>query len=104
MSVYGAHMAQRTPTYPSAEQLERTWAANVKAAREAIGLTLEQAAELLDVRHSTISRWENWRSCIPDATKTRIAGAYGCHQRDLFPWPDQRPPMPRRRPARKAAA
>jgi len=96
-------MAQRTPAYPSVDEIQKGWAANVRAARESAGMTLEVAAELLDVRHSTISRWENYRSNIPDGAKVRIAGLFGRHVTDLFPWPEQRPPMPRRLPARRAA-
>lgn len=97
-------MAQRTPTYPTVDEIQKAWAANIKAAREAVGFTLEQAAEALDVRHSTISRWENWRSSVPDAAKIRIAGLYGRSIADLFPWPEARPPMPKARPVRKAVA
>lgn len=96
-------MAQRTPTYPTVDEIQRSWAANVKATREAIGLTLTDVAEVLEIRHSTISRWENWRSTIPDSEKVRLAGLYGKRIEDLFPWPAIRPPMPKRKPVRRAA-
>ena len=67
-------------------------------------MTIMQVAEALGVRHSTLSRWETFRSNIPDSAKIALAGLYGMHLLDLFAWPTERPPMPKPAPARKVAA
>jgi transcriptional regulator with XRE-family HTH domain len=99
-------MAQRhqLPTYPSVEVIQRDWALKIRQAREARGMTITQVADALGVRHSTLSRWETFRSNIPDTAKVALAGLYGMHPLDLFSWPTARPPMPKPQPVRKVAA
>jgi transcriptional regulator with XRE-family HTH domain len=94
----------KSSRYPSAVEIRTEWARTVRDARSALGWTLAEIGQMVDADPSTFFRWETGSTSIPDAAKIRIAGVLGKHPAELFPWPTQRPPMPKPRQARKAVA
>lgn len=67
--------------------IEHVWGVNVADAREDLGLTQLQLAELCDVTQQTISKVERGVIRPRDRLKLRLAEALGRRPSDLFPWP-----------------
>ena len=67
---------------------QRRWAANLRAARLARGLTQYEQARLLNIQQQNISRWESGRAVPRDDMKIRLAAFYDTSVSDLFPWDD----------------
>lgn len=68
-----------------------------------MGWTQTTLATIVDASQVSVSGWERGVSAPSDEMKVRLAGAMGCSVGELFPWPTQRPPMPKARPVRKTA-
>lgn len=65
----------------------RVWGAAVKSRRMAIGLTLEQLAELCDTAPQTIFKVERGQIVARDHLRLAIAFALACEPGELFPTP-----------------
>lgn len=76
------------------EDLHRAWGKRVRDRRQALAMSQERLAELVDVRQASISRVERGDQRPSDDLKWRLAGALGCTIDDLFPNPAARPPFP----------
>ena len=68
--------------------LRRLWADNLKAAREAAGLSQFDLAVRALIDQGTISKMENGTRGISDDAKVKLARALGVPAGELFPFPD----------------
>lgn len=68
-----------TPPRPS-------WGARLRVEREGLNLSLEQVATALEIRPSTLSRWENNRIEPRYAHKRMLSGFYEVSMSELFPY------------------
>lgn len=91
---------RRNTAYPDAQELTWQWGELVKNARIEAGLTQVELAARLGTTAPTVCRYEGGFSLSLDA-QIRIAGGLGLHPAELFPWPDQRPPMPKPKATRR---
>jgi transcriptional regulator with XRE-family HTH domain len=57
---------------------------NLKQLRLSAGITQQRLAEMLDVTHATIQRWENGLRDMPSSKVIQVAAALGCHPGELF--------------------
>ena len=76
------------------QELHKSWGRKVRDRRQAMSLSQDQLAELVDVRQATISRIESGSQCPSDAVKARLAGALGMTMEQLFPYPAVKPAAP----------
>lgn len=68
------------------KELYRIWGGNIAIGRRAAGYATQEAlAEALDVRQSTVQRWEAGSMAPRDEMKIRIARLLGQDVRVLFP-------------------
>lgn len=67
------------------EEMLRLWGGNIERGRTLLGLTQQQLADRLDVRQSTVARWESGERLPKDIFKIRIAEALHQDVRQLFP-------------------
>ncbi len=67
------------------DEIHREWGRSIQARREHLGLTQADLARRLDVRASSVCRWESGDSAPSDANKMRIAQVLDEDARVLFP-------------------
>jgi transcriptional regulator with XRE-family HTH domain len=70
----------------------KRWGRRIRQERQVAGLTQEQLAARVDVRQSTVSKWELGDLAPGDEEKMRLAEALGRPLDTLFAWPDTFPP------------
>lgn len=64
------------------------WAANLRAARKAAGLTQITLAGRLGTTQQAVAKWEAGKGVPRDETRWRIAEALGVPAHDIFEAPD----------------
>jgi transcriptional regulator with XRE-family HTH domain len=67
------------------DRLRRRWAANIKAARKAKGMSQFDFAEQVGVDQTTVSRWERGKAIPTENSKVRIGEVVEADARELFP-------------------
>jgi len=61
------------------------WGSNVRAARAARGMSVDEFRRRLGVSQATVSRWETGVNAPKDLAKIRIAEILGADVGELFP-------------------
>ncbi|MCG4256896.1 helix-turn-helix domain-containing protein [Acetobacter tropicalis] len=61
----------------------------LKAWRAKMGLSLEQVANILSMKHSTLSRWENGKVDLSLTDLRRLSAAYGISTTQLLMPPEK---------------
>lgn len=79
------------------EGLHREWGERIREHRRAADLTQEKLAELTGLSQPTISQIESGDKPPSDEQKWLIAGVFRVKVAELFPYPDEVPPFPRRK-------
>lgn len=67
------------------EEHVRAWGKTIKVLREALGLSQEDLAKIVEVQQSSVARWEAGISAPRDKHKLRLAEALHTDVRVLFP-------------------
>lgn len=60
------------------------WAANLRAARKAAGLTQTALAEMLGTTQQAVAKWESGKGVPRDETRWRLATALGVGVHEIF--------------------
>jgi transcriptional regulator with XRE-family HTH domain len=76
------------------DRLHLSWGVQLRSIREAEGLSQGQLARASGVRQATISRIERGQQVPSDRVKWRICGALRRPLGEVFPWPEDVPPVP----------
>lgn len=63
------------------------WAANLRAARKAAGLTQVALAELLGTTQQAVAKWESGKGVPRDESRWRLAEALGVPVHQIFEAP-----------------
>ena len=64
--------------------MRTVWAANLRAARKAAGLTQTALAERLGTTQQAVAKWESGRGVPRDETRWRLAEALGVPVTQIF--------------------
>lgn len=67
--------------------MRTVWAANLKAARKAAGLTQAALAEILGTTQQAVAKWEKGKGVPRDETRWRLADALHMSVHEIFEAP-----------------